>query len=208
MKALSACIAIGVTILGCGSSSSGSGSGGSCGKVAACGGDIVGTWNITDSCASITSAPTIMGCPNATAQNAMVTASGTSTFNSDGTYTSDLTESASETVVIPMSCLMAGGMTVTCDQLSAALNVAVMGDAGTTASCTTSGSSCNCAIGGSGRSTHRMGTYSVSGNTITTMSGGTTSSADFCVQGSELHVLSSATSNMEGVTEDVVATKQ
>jgi hypothetical protein len=207
MKALSACIAIGVTIIGCGNSSSGSGSDPSatCGKVAACGGNIVGSWKVGASCAS-PSTPSIMGCTNASVKDANVSASGTSTFNSDGTFTVETTQSASETLVIPMSCLSAGGMTATCGQLSTILGAALMGDAGTTASCTTSGSDCDCTIALPSSATHEMGTYTVSGNTLTTTSNGTMTSTDYCVQGNELHVISSGAN--AGGSGDVVGVKQ
>jgi hypothetical protein len=208
MKVLSACIVIGVTIIGCGSSSGGGGgsnAAASCGMVAACGGDVVGAWTIQAGCASIMNAPSIPNCPNAKAQDATVTASGTTTFNSDMTYTSDTTESASETVVIPTSCLSSGGMTVSCQTLGQILGGALMSDAGTTtASCTMSGSNCNCMIGGS-TSSHTTGKYSLSGNMITTTpQGGMPSTADYCVApDGALHVIASTM----GVSQDVVATK-
>jgi hypothetical protein len=210
MKALSACVAIGMTILGCGSSSGGGGSddaSGTCGKVAACGGDLVGTWKVAAACANITSMPSNSQCPNESVQGASVTASGTSTFNSDLTFSLDLTESVSETLVVPMSCLTAGGTTVTCDDLSSTLGAA-LGDGGVMTSCTTSGSNCNCTIGLAGQSTHETGTYSVSGNSFSTIVGGTTSTTDFCVQGNQLHVVTASMADMEGVSTDIVGIKQ
>src|SRR5579864_8943631 len=105
MKALGACIAMGMMVMGCGSKGGNSASdpASTCGKVAACGGDLVGTWNIVAGCASVPSSPNIMGCPNATVQNATVMAGGTSKFNADKTFTSDTTETASETIVLPNS---------------------------------------------------------------------------------------------------------
>jgi hypothetical protein len=206
MKALSACIAIGMTLVGCGSSSSGSGSsadpGATCGKVAACGGNIVGTWSVAASCAS-PAAPMIPGCTTASVKDVSATASGTSTFNSDGTFTLDSTQSGMETLVIPNSCLSGAS----CSSLSAILSVG-LGDAGTTASCTGSSSECDCTLGLPASTSKEMGNYTVSGNTLTTMANGTTTSADYCVQGNELHVISTATGNSAGVAGDIVATKQ
>jgi hypothetical protein len=204
MKALSACIAIGVTIIGCGSSSSSSGSdpAATCGKVAACGGDIVGTWSAGASCVT-QAAASVPGCTSASVKDVTATARGTSTFNSDGTFTLDSTQSGMETLVIPTSCLSSGGTTVTCDALSGLLTAA-FGDAGTSASCTTSSSECDCMVAVPASTTKESGTYTVSGNTLTTKSGGTTTTADYCVQGNELHVISSAT----GAAGDIVATKQ
>jgi hypothetical protein len=204
MKALSACIAIGMTLVGCGSSSSGNNGGSdpaaTCGKVAACGGNIVGTWSAAASCAN-PAAPMIPGCTTASVKDVNATASGTSTFNSDGTFTLDSTQSAMETLVIPNSCLMGAS----CSSLSAILS-AGLGDGGTTASCTSSSSECDCTIGLPASTTKESGTYKVSGNTLTTtVSGGTPTSADYCVvNGNELHVISTAT----GTSGDIVATKQ
>jgi hypothetical protein len=206
MKALSACIAIGMTILGCGSSSgggSGSDPAATCGKVAACGGSIVGTWTVAASCATA-AAPSVPGCASASVKDVMVSASGSSTFKSDGTFTLNSTQSGSEVLVIPMSCLSSGGATATCAQLSGILGAALMGDAGTTASCTTSGSECDCMIGLPSTTNMESGTYKVSGTTLTTMSGGTTTTADFCVQGNELHVISTSM----GTSGDIVGTMQ
>lgn len=210
MKALGACIAMGMMIMGCGSkSNNGSDPAASCGKVPACGGDVVGTWNIAASCASVTESPNIMGCPNASYQNAAVTANGTSTFNADLTYTSDVTETASETIVLPTSCLTMGGNSVPCGTLGQVLGSALMSDAGTTtASCSTSGSNCNCNISGTLHTSTR-GTYKTSGNSITTTNNGNTGTSDYCVAqgGTELHVIAS-TGGMMGVSQDIVATKQ
>jgi hypothetical protein len=210
MKALGACIAMGMMVMGCGSKGGNSNSdpASTCGKVAACGGDLVGTWNIVAGCASVPMMPSIMGCPNASAQNATVMASGTSTFNADKTFTSDTTETASETVVLPSSCLTTMGMTVSCQTLGQFLSGALQTDAGTTmASCNMSGSNCNCDISGTVH-TSSMGTYTTSGTSITTTANGTTSKSDYCVgPGGELHVIG-GTTGMQGVSQDIVATKQ
>lgn len=214
MKALSACIAMSMMMMGCSSSSGNNGGGttgaaASCGKVPACGGSVVGTWNIAAGCASVSSSPNIMGCPNASAQNATVTASGTTTFNADMTYTSDTTETASETIVLPSSCLTANGTTVSCQTLGQVLMSALQTDAGaTSASCSMSGSNCNCDISGTVHASN-MGTYTTSGNSITTTTNGSMSTSDYCVAqgGTELHVIATA-GTMQGVSQDIVAEKQ
>jgi hypothetical protein len=216
-------MAIGVTFLGC-SSSSGSGAAGadSCGKVAPCGGDLVGTWTVVDACSGATTASSgspIASCPNATAQVGNVSASGTATFNADMTYSVSITESGSETLVVPTSCLTSGTTTVTCTDLATTLN-GVLGadDAGAaTTSCTASGSSCDCTITLAGTSDNETGTYSISGDTVTTVptaAPGTTASTgggSYCVQGSDLHLISMAMTGTGGATapsSDIVAVKQ
>jgi hypothetical protein len=212
MKALSACFAIGVVFLGCSSSSGSDAAGGTCGKVAACGGDIVGTWNIVTACANASSSSTSNTmCPNESLQSTSFTASGTATFNADMTYSVDVTESLSETVIVPTSCLTVGTTTITCDELSTAFGGALATDAGAPmATCTSSGGNCDCTISLSGLSTHETGTYTLSSNSVvTTPMGGTPSSGDYCVQGNTLHLVSSADmgGGMPAVATDIVATK-
>jgi hypothetical protein len=215
MKAFGVCVAIGVAFLGC-SSSSGSDASATCGKVAACGGSIVGTWKIVDACADTSVSSTMnTACPNESAKAGTVSASGTVTFNADMTYKVDFTESVTETLVVPMSCLSMGGATVSCDELTTALGGGgLQGDAGTTtATCTTSGANCNCTIDVNGQTTSEMGTYTVSGTNFTTTSStspGSPGTASYCVQGSTLHVISTAMGmgTMGMPTSDLVATKQ
>ncbi len=213
MKAWSACFAIGVVFLGCSSSSSSSdAAAGTCGKVAACGGDIVGTWTIAAACANASSSATSNTmCPNESVQSTTLTASGTATFNSDLTYSVDVTESLSETVIVPTSCLTVGTTTITCDELSTAFGGALATDAGApTATCTSSGGNCDCTISLTGLSTHETGTYTLSNDTVLTTTGGTTSSGDYCVQGNTLHLVSSAMTmggGMPAVATDIVATR-
>lgn len=219
MKAWTTWIAIGVTFLGC-SSSSGSGAGGAdnCGKVAPCGGNLVGTWKVVDSCTgstAVSSGSPITSCPSATAQVGSVSASGTATFNADMTYSVSVTESASETLDVPMSCLSS----VTCADLATSLGTVLGGDdaGAATTTCTASGSSCDCTITLAGMTDNETGTYSISGDTVTTTptaAPGTTVSTgggSYCVQGSDLHLISMAMTGPGGATvpsSDIVGVKQ
>jgi hypothetical protein len=215
MKSWCAWFAMGVTFLACSSSgsSSSSSAGGSCGTVSPCGGDIVGTWKVVDACAGISSPSTTNGtCAGETVQVGSYTANGTITFNADMTYAVSVTQSFSEIATLPASCLTMNGITVTCDELTAALSATTQSDAGAgMTTCSASGSSCNCTIGLSG-STTEMGTYTLSGDTFSTTSSsaGTTSSTSYCVQGNTLHVISSVmgSTGMTTGTEDFVATKE
>jgi hypothetical protein len=215
MKSWCAWFAMGVTFLACSSGSSSSG-GGTCGTVSACGGDIVGTWKVVDACAGLSSSSTTNGtCTGETVQVGSYTANGTITFNADMTYAVSVTQSFSETATLPASCLMMNGITVTCDELTAALNETTQADAGAgMTTCTAAGSSCNCTIALSGLSTTEMGTYTLSGDTFSTTSSaaGTTSSSTtgYCVQGNTLHIISSVmgSTGMTTANEDFVATKE
>jgi hypothetical protein len=119
--------------------------------------------------------------------------------------------SASETVTVPLSCLSAGGATGTCDELAMVFNGGIFGDAGTsTASCTTSGSNCDCNITLSLQPATATGTYSVSGNSLTTMSASGVGNGTYCVQGSTLNIISSPDGGTMSGTGggDLVATKE
>lgn len=213
MKALSTWIAIGVTLVACSSSSSGadSNAASSCGKVAPCGGDIVGSWKIVASCAQ---APSTTGDPcsnGGTVQAVSVAASGTATFNADMTYSVDVAESDSETVDVPLSCLSVNGVAGSCADLAMAIG-SVAPDAGTTASCTTAGANCSCTVSEAGTTFDETGTYTVSGTAFTTMQGTGantgTGGGSYCVQGNTLHILSTMGASGMAPIVEFVATRQ
>jgi hypothetical protein len=198
--ACAACVAA----FGCSSSSSSGGGGPDCTSFNACGGNVVGTWNVTKACVGGTPNPLASQCPSSTAQISE-NASGAVTFKSDGTYSSTITTSAVEDVTLPASCLPGGA---TCAQLQTAINQQGDGGAGsTTGTCTAApsgGCSCHVTVAGGGGSTN--GTYSTSGTTITI--DGTPS--PYCVQGSGLLIQSQVgTMGMSGYgTITFAATKQ
>ncbi len=207
MKAWRAWFAIGAAFLGCSSSNA---SGGDCGKVAPCGGDLVGTWKIIGSCADVSSAPAANSvCASETISVSSFSASGTVTFDSNMTYAFSASESASDTITVPMSCLSTGKVTVTCDDLTTVVN-GVFSDAGTT--CTASGSNCNCDVTVSGLTDEETGTYTLSGNTFSTTPSTSTATgggAGYCVQGNTLHITLMAMGNAAGTpTADFVATRE
>lgn len=86
--------------MGCG----GSGGGASCPDTfAACGGDVLGSWNLTSSCYTLTN-PLADDCPESTLES-QPTASGSVVFRSDGTYSSSLTFGGRILFRAPASCL-------------------------------------------------------------------------------------------------------
>jgi hypothetical protein len=114
------------------------------------------------------------------------------------------TESLSETLGIPSSCLGA----TTCDQLAAGLQGA-LADAGVSAACTTSALGCVCTVSGSALAIDTSGTYTTSGTNVTTTptTGGTSSTSGYCVQGSTLYILNAPGMTGGGASE-IVAQKQ
>src|SRR5262245_32072604 len=144
------------------------GGGASCVAVSACGGNIVGSWRVTQSCVTATQD---LGniCPGATAEIEFVIG-GTVTYNADGTYSTMATGgNATYHEHFPSGCMPFGQ---TCDQLGQALV-----DAGTmtSSSCSTDAAGgCNCDGTVPETTTNQTGTYSTSGGTLTLMRDGGT----------------------------------
>jgi hypothetical protein len=192
-----------MVLAGCGGSD-----GGSCGTVAACGGDIVAEWTIVDACLSA-SGSALFGdfCPTATVDAAGLKASGTASYRADMTFDATITLSGSVAFVLPASCLTMQGITLTCAQLDQAVKQAMMDDPDPSIqsiSCSGSGS-CRCTAQMTPTTSPGSGTYSTSGSTL--IENGATS-GEYCVKGNELHLLT-ASMDMGSValTGDIVLTK-
>jgi hypothetical protein len=162
---------------------------------AACGGDIVGDWTITSVCVDDkkdagTSNPFGPACPQASLDVAL-DASGTAVFRSDGTYATSLSGTPMITLTVPSSCLVGGSLPVPdCAALAKALDK----DGGATTCTGDKTTGCTC-TGKAGKFSgdHSMGTYSVSGNMLTTtkdIDSGTHTGdpAPYCVSGNMLKV--------------------
>ena len=195
---------------GSGGSSGGSGGGnGSCGMVEPCGGNLVGTWNVTGECINsmVLDPQTQAICAQATITNISIAVSGTGTFNADMTYSQAENVTVMVTWSVPASCL-AGE---TCDYFAGMFQSQL--PANTTFTCTGS-SACTCTEAAAG-SANDNGTYAITGSSISITSAvsGATSSGGYCVQGSTLHLITldatMDTGPMGGATinKDVILTK-
>jgi hypothetical protein len=165
---------------GVGGQTGGTGGGGaSCATVSACGGDLVGTWKVTQSC--LTSIPDLSGvCAGASGELAYMF-SGTVTYNVDGTYSSMFDATVAGHERYPSGCAPHG---LTCAELEQSGRQAV--DAGKVISYTCStdaAGACNCDSVTPESSANTSGTYSISGGTLTTTADGMTSTSSYCVQG-------------------------
>jgi hypothetical protein len=161
----------------------------------ACGGDVVGNWTITSACVDDhkdagTSNPFGPACPQA-ALDVALDATGTATFRSDGTYATSIMGTPMISLTVPSSCLTNGSLPVAdCASLAKALDK----DGGAT-TCTgdkATGCTCTGKVGNFGGD-HSMGTYTVSGNTLTTtkdIDSGTKTGdpAPYCVSGNVLKI--------------------
>ncbi len=124
----------------------------------ACGGDLTGSWNLTEACTTPDAAEGFAEmCPEASQTAGETSVSGTIVFNEDGTFTRMSAFSGSATVNIPTSCLMG----LTCDIISSFLT-----EAG--GSCSAGAAdSCDCTLTFEDEDTSGSGTYTIEGNTVT-----------------------------------------
>lgn len=167
------------------------GSSASCADVAPCGGNIVGTWKVTQSCVTATEdfSSAGAGCTGAAAVLG-ITYAGTLTYNADLTFDFSAV-TANETVHehFPAGCSPFG---LTCQQLG---QTAI--DAGTARCSTDTQGGCDCDDVVMLTSNNPAGTYSVSGSKLTTTSAqtGMPSTNSYCVQGNVLYLILDQTSD-------------
>jgi hypothetical protein len=183
--------AAGATATSCG------GDGGTCGMVTPCGGNIVGDWRITSSCIKGMDTLGNSSCPTATVTSS-ATATGTTSYRADMTYTVSFTLTGSDSVVIPASCLSAG---TTCDQVNQVFFRGLLPDLRCSSA---SSGGCNCSLVVPPTPIAETGTYTTSGGTLTTTpTGATPDSGGYCVKGDQLDLtppaaMAGATGTMSG----------
>ena len=174
----------------CGGDTSGTPSGDlpaqTCSTPAACGGDLIGTWQIQDDCA-----PT-QGVPACSGSNAVFNAdtrnvSGTVQFDTNGTE--HFTENAliGITASAASSCLSSA-----CEDSGSDLAAGFIGSGYeiTNADCSSHGALCDCTFDATVTETEQV-SYSTSGSELTqTDSTGTRTTSTFCVSGTTLTIVS------------------
>lgn len=182
---------LGLAVLAVGQLGCGGDGGNSCGTFTPCGGNVVGRWNITQSCISAAEMMTAE-CPGQQVDSSGLKMSGSTTFNADMTYAGQVTISGSMSTTIPASCLMQDGITVTCEQLNAFFQLSLQEDPEapfSAVSCSKAGSGCRCSFTFKATSSSEQGTYATAGNVLTlTSSDGDAESSDYCVSGNKLQV--------------------
>jgi hypothetical protein len=188
----------------------GAGGAGACGTVEPCGGDIVGTWKLTEDCVNLAALQPAAQqiCATARITSATAGVSGTLTFNADLTYTRTQTTTAIIDWSIPISCVSG----LTCADFGALVQAGIT--AGETFTCTGT-VSCSCQEAGV-ESHSESGTYALSGTDLTVVNDldGSASSGGYCVQGGALHLvtvdatMSTGPMGQATIDEDVVAVRQ
>lgn len=203
-------LAVVTMLAGCGGSSDGM-----CGNTAACGGNIVGAWKITNSCISVDVSSMADGfdCPGGTAVPSGFKITGNVTYSADMTYATNTTVSGNVIVTMPSTCLMEGGITLTCGQLQQGVQASLAGTPFTSATCSASGSGCACTLVLSPQASTSTGTYTTTaaGLLTETEAGGTPDRSDYCVKGSSLTISPEAGASMmgqDGVSGTITLTKQ
>lgn len=203
--------------VGCKGGGAGGAASDSCGQVEPCGGNVVGTWKLSDACANsaaLQSELSSTSCPNMTASLSGVSPSGSITFNSNMTYSiASAAIDVSLDIGVPAGCLNGES----CAEVGAALAEELAGSSCSgTSSCTCNASETSYLSPSSTSSD--SGTYTISGETIILTSSDAnadTSTMDYCVQGGDLlHFITVDTTMNTGpmgqatIDSDIVATKQ
>jgi hypothetical protein len=187
---------------GCGASDSGD----ACARVQPCGGDLLGTWQLSSACASEPPLPGKL-CAAATVINASFSITGTETFEADLSYSLSATTSGTIQVSVPASCLIVGNATMTCAQLTPQVTPEV------NARCVESSAGCDCTFVLLQTDVRAAGTYVTSGTSLNeTPVGGAAASSGYCVDGDRLHVLTrdaaaATASGQPAIVTDLVGRK-
>jgi hypothetical protein len=157
-----------------GQGSGGTGVSSTCSPTATCGGNVVGTWNVSTSCLNLSGdmdvSTTSLGCLTIPV-NGSLQSTGTMVFNGDGTYTDSTRTTGNMTFPLASSCLSVSMVPVGCDKVGNIFKAVGW----TTAACTVASDGCDCSVAtdhpaGAGTIapyTEPTGSYTISGSTLT-----------------------------------------
>jgi hypothetical protein len=175
---------------GGGAGAGGVGAGGACTGFTACGGSLLGTWQLTSTCFFMP--PAASGCAAETVDAATFHESGSYMFNSDLTYSASVIPSGTLGFTMPQSCTPAQPIATTCAVFNSSYSslVSQPGSPYASAGCAVSGTDCVCTFTFNGQTVSATGTYVIGTDTdavTLTRAGSTTSTTNnFCVQGTAL----------------------
>jgi hypothetical protein len=175
---------------GGGGTDAGTDGGGTCTASGTCGGDIVGTWNVTTSCLDVDVSGAIPDyCPTATAQPMGFQLKGTISYKANLTYSRQSTISGGVVITYPAACLAGGdgGAPSTCDQLATQLKLDLNY---TSVACVTAGTGCTCTGTFAPQTQTKTGMYtttSAAGLLVESETGrATPDMSDYCITGDTL----------------------
>jgi len=163
---------------GGGGGADGSTSGALCSATPACGGDVVGTWTISDSCVRF-AIDLGSSCAGLTAAGT-VTYSGSATYNADLTYTQTATTGATFQYQFPAACVLGN-----CAQTQSSLMSSGAGLTNIACRAAASGG-CTCDATVPSSQSGETGIYGISGGVLSTTHAGTTDQTNYCVTGATM----------------------
>ena len=179
---------------GCGGrSDSENGEGGgvtTCDAFTPCGGDVVGSWEITSTCIDESAAVTVGDCENTAVDYRSYEVDGGYVFDSSGNVTLTFDSEFSYVWEIPRMCLF----DYTCAEIEALLTSLTGTNTGSgtiefDASCPDAPTVCRCDVSGFITGTN-SGTYTTAGSTMTVVTAESTSVQEYCIVGDNLAVQS------------------
>jgi hypothetical protein len=190
-----------------------SASGAACTNTPACGGNIVGTWKITDSCVgSGDLLEPADDCPGQTGSTANFKITGTLVYNADQTYTAITSSTGNVVIKYPNTCLTTNG--ITCAALSQGVmdELAMPGATFTAGSCAAAPTACVCTLAIDSASAVEKGVYTTTAAGVLTQepTGGDIGTSSYCVTGNTFTLSPDAASTMMGqsVMETITLTRQ
>ncbi len=196
-----------VGALGCGSSSGSTGE--SCGHVDSCGGDVVGSWSIVQSCGVsdafvVPEQQFFAGFCDPTNTGAVFDP-GTTTWVGSWSFSSARSFTRSLLITEHQSFVCQDGEK--CSDLESQIQAAQTTYPIQSGSCTPVGQGCQCAIVWSAL-TQDEGTYSSSGSKLLlTVAGSSATDFNYCVQGNEMHWINQDNAP-PAANADIVAERQ
>jgi len=163
---------------------------GTCENAIACGGDIVGTWQVTSTCIDADVTPS-MGSMNKCTVSFSTNSlqyQGSISYRADLTYDLDVTVRGAIGITLPAECLTQKDVTLTCAQVEARLKADPDNKRFSSISCESAGTGCTCDLDITGQRNTESGTYTTTaaGLVSTTPSSGSGETNAYCVKGSTL----------------------
>lgn len=190
-----------------------------CEAVAACGGDVVGTWAAKSSCLTVAGNMDMtgfgLGCSESPT-NGELAVSGNWTFTADGKVTDETLTTGSQDIDVLAACLTVSGTVTACDRLGGALPTLGFA-AGTTCTDNVETGGCDCPatanqMGGAASIAQRpikTGTYTVADNVISVKDNRMNLNAySYCIQGDIMIATVASTPKAGPVTGQIVFQRQ
>jgi hypothetical protein len=157
-----------------------------CNTVSRCGGDLVGSWMVTDACLTLTR-DLNSACTGASAVTSVTMFTGTAAYTADLTYSRTSVSGATTHYIYPWVCLNGA----TCRQFGNTLMQVGMYDSVTCMTLDSGGCSCDASV--LAASSTVTGTYTISDGVLATTHDGVTDTVDYCVDGGLMQQLPTVT---------------